>query len=65
MGEGAFSDSECGPIAGSVDNLVNRSRSQLVNGGGTKSSQSAYGLSNATDFDKRKRRKHELLEEVT
>lgn len=58
---GNYSDSECRPaVSGSVDNLTAKARLN----GATGFSQSVYGLSTALDFDKRKRRKHELLEEA-
>ena len=64
----SYSDSECGPFTGgSVDNLNKMGHQKLLNGGSTlpitKMASSSYGLPPA-DFDKRKRRKHELLEEV-
>uniref|UniRef100_A0A914LQM2 SAM domain-containing protein n=1 Tax=Meloidogyne incognita TaxID=6306 RepID=A0A914LQM2_MELIC len=63
----SYSDSECGPFTGgSVDNLNKMGHQKLLNGGSTlpitKMASSSYGLPPA-DFDKRKRRKHELLEE--
>ncbi|CAK5093272.1 unnamed protein product [Meloidogyne enterolobii] len=65
----SYSDSECGPsiTGGSVDNLNKMGHQKLLNGGSTlpitKMASSSYGLPPA-DFDKRKRRKHELLEEA-
>lgn len=66
----SYSDSECGPsiTGGSVDNLSKIGHQKLLNGGSTlpisKMASSSYGLPMPADFDKRKRKKHELLEEV-